>query len=102
MTCLKTGNGYICYHTIAFEFRFLIWKCEFTNSMYGGPYWTISVPYFSIRDFIQFGIYWNDIKDWRAYCHMSEIYYAPGEHNPLWWVFNRYYKKWLKIKELKL
>jgi len=102
MTCTRIGNGYMCHSAPSFEFRFFIWKCEFTNSMMGGPYWTISVPYFSFKDFWYTTKVWRDPWDWKFYTGMTEIYYSPGEHSLLWRIFQKHYDKWMHKSRMEI
>lgn len=101
MTCKKiSDNCIICYSNIDFEFRFLLWRCEFVDKMYYGPMWYLSIPRFELTRFIQdrkrFGKKLCPIKEYFT-CYEKEDLIL-GEHNILWVVFNYHFNKYQKRK----
>lgn len=84
---------------IDFEFRFLIWRCEFTDRIGCGPLWFVSYPGFRLGTYVAAGRFFKDWRIKREYFSMIEREFYPGRYNLLWIIFNRYQRKYYKSRK---
>lgn len=101
MPCERFNNQtIICYSNIAFEFRFLLWRCEFTDRMCAGPLWILSIPQFKFSEYIscirRFGFKNVNILKYFGFWERDNL--CLGDKNLLWSIFNYHYKKYMKEK----